>query len=90
MKVKWKLLLAAGIVLLSLTIVAMRAYPRQTVWTGEYLEIYEGQSIVKEYETIPAKTNPDWVQTFQRWGAAAFVGGIALIGISVVKLKKLE
>jgi len=86
MKVKWKLLLAGGVALLSLTIVAIRAYPRQTVWTGEYLDIYEGSSYVKEYETIPAETNPDWVKAFQNNDVGALIGSFILIGVAATKL----
>jgi hypothetical protein len=87
MKVKWKLLFGAGIVLLTLTVVAIRAYPKQTVWTGEYLEIYEGRSYTKEYDIIPAETNPDWVKAFQEAGVIAFAGSLLLIIIGGTKLR---
>ena len=89
MKTLWKLLIAAGIIILSLTVIALRVYPRQTIWTGEYIDIYEGQGYVKEYDIIPASGNPQWVKDFQRYGAGALVGGLLLLGTGIIKLKKL-
>ena len=83
---KWKFLLGIGILLIALTIVAHKAFPKQTVWTGEYIEIYEGRGAVKEYRVIPDEANPDWVKDFQRYGIGALVGGLFISGFAANKI----
>ncbi|MFC2045694.1 hypothetical protein ACFLUH_03345 [Chloroflexota bacterium] len=87
---KWKLLFGIGITLLCVTAIAMVAYPKNVVSTGEYEEINDGNTVRPETEVIPDEGNPDWVKTFQQDGAGFFIVGLIIIGVGASKIWRME
>lgn len=80
---KWYMLLVAGIILLSLTFSAWFFFPKITRPTGEYMEIYDGNTLVTDWATYPHKNNPYWVRQFQSAMPAGFIFGSLLLGLGL-------